>query len=88
MCTWEDIHACLFTRAVLEDVMSQNELTTLCWLCKLTSNPNRVTIVAIDVGDVTPERAPRIRARFRDKYVDVRITLGSLSSWKPGIIAK
>ena len=30
MCTWEDIHACLFIRAILDDVMSQNELTTIC----------------------------------------------------------
>ena len=28
MCTWEDTHARLFMRAVLDDVMSQNELTT------------------------------------------------------------
>ena len=55
---------------------------------KLTSNPNLATSVDIDVGDVTPERAPRIRARFRDKYVDVRITLGSFSSWKPETIEK
>ena len=29
MCTWEDIHAGLFTLAVLDDVMSQSELTTM-----------------------------------------------------------
>ena len=29
MCTQEDTHAHLFTRTVLDDVMSQNELTTL-----------------------------------------------------------
>ena len=29
MCNWEDTHARLFTRAVLDDVMSQNELTTI-----------------------------------------------------------
>ena len=28
MCTWEDTRARLFTRPVLDDVMSQNELTT------------------------------------------------------------
>ena len=28
MRTWEDIRDCLFTRAILDDVMSQNELTT------------------------------------------------------------
>ena len=28
MCTWEDTHARLFTHAVLDVVMSQNELTT------------------------------------------------------------
>ena len=26
--TWEDIHACFFMRAILDDVMSQSELTT------------------------------------------------------------
>ena len=31
MCTWEDIYARLFTR-VLDDVMSQSELTTLVYL--------------------------------------------------------
>ena len=29
MCTQEDTHACLITLAVLDDVMSQNELTTI-----------------------------------------------------------
>ena len=28
MCTWEDIHICLFKRTFLDDVMCQNELTT------------------------------------------------------------
>ena len=31
MCTWEDMHARLFTHAVLDDVKSQNELTTICF---------------------------------------------------------
>ena len=34
MCTQEDIHACLFTGAILVDVMSQNELTTILQLFK------------------------------------------------------
>ena len=29
MCTWEDIHACLFRSTVLDDVMGQSELTTI-----------------------------------------------------------
>ena len=29
MHTWEDIHARLFTRAVVDEVMSQSELTTV-----------------------------------------------------------
>ena len=29
LCTWLDTPACLFTHAVLDDVMSQNELTTI-----------------------------------------------------------
>ena len=29
MCTWEDMHAGLFTCAVLDDVMSQNGLTMI-----------------------------------------------------------
>ena len=29
MCTWEDQHARLFMRAVLDGLMSQNELTTI-----------------------------------------------------------
>ena len=29
LCTWEDIHARLFTLTVLDDVMSQSEHTTI-----------------------------------------------------------
>ena len=29
MCTWEETYACLFKRAVLDDSMCQNELTTV-----------------------------------------------------------
>ena len=32
MCTREDTHTCLFTRAVLDEVMSQNEPTTIVYL--------------------------------------------------------
>ena len=37
MCTWEDTHARLFTRAVLADITSQNELTTKEWFEKKVS---------------------------------------------------
>ena len=30
MRAWEDIQACLFTHSVLNDIMSQSELTTQC----------------------------------------------------------
>ena len=32
MCTWEDIHPHLFKRVILDDVMSQNELTIMFML--------------------------------------------------------
>ena len=32
MCTQEDAHAHLFTRAILDDVLSQNELKTLGYI--------------------------------------------------------
>ena len=31
MCTWEDIRACLFMGAILDDGMSQSELTTVIY---------------------------------------------------------
>ena len=46
----------------------------------LTSNPNLVAMVAIEVGDVTPANAPRILARFLLTYAVVKMTFGSLSS--------
>ena len=63
MHTWEDIHARLFTRAILDDVMSQSELT------KIVFDLNYTLVLMPGVNMIWPQKGPP--SKGRDCYMTI-----------------
>lgn len=53
-----------------------DNLSTFCFIFELTSNPNLLTIFDREVGDVTPDNAPRMRARFLREKITKTVNRG------------